>query len=226
MPKFIRRLILIKSRLWKKVKGDEPTTLVYRAAYTSVKMAKRSYVSKHEHDLIANPNQMAFFKYINRTLGRSRQPIQLFDSLGNTVSKGPQTAEAFSNEFSKNFSTSIADYTITHALNCSSTISLFNASYSDIVTALLASSNSAAGPDRISGSSLRKLAPVLGQPVSIIFQQSIAQGQFPQQWKPALVVPIYKGKCNRASASLYRPVSLCSVFVKALEKSCVIKSSK
>ena len=118
----------------------------------------------------------------------------------------------------------LGNNTITDTLNCLSTISLFNASYSDTVATLLASSNFVAGPDGISGSLLRKLDPVLGQLVSIIFQQFQARSQFLQQWKTALVVPIYKGKGSRASVSSYRPVSLCSVFGKALEKSCVIKS--
>ena len=142
----------------------------------------------------------------------------MLDSAGNTVPEEHQTAKALSNEFLKNFSTSIADYMIADTLNCSSTISLFNASFCDTVAALLASSNSAAGPGRISGSFLRKLASDLGQPVSIIFLQSLAQLQFSQQWKTALVVPICKDKGSRASALSYRQVSLCSVFGKALEK--------
>ena len=95
---------------------------------------------------------------------------------------------------------------------------MFNVSYSDTVAALLSASNSATGPDGISGSLLRKLAPVLGQPVSIIFQQSLAHGQFSQRRKTTLVVPIYKGKGSRASVSSYCPVSLYTIFGKVLEK--------
>ena len=100
-------------------------------------------------------------------------PLVTADALsaGNKVPEGPQTAEAHYNEFSKNFSTSIVNSTIIDALNCLSTISLFNASYCDTVATLLVSSNSAAGLDGIPGSLLRKLAPflaLLGQPVSII----------------------------------------------------------
>ena len=156
-------------------------------------------MSEHEHDLLANSNRKAFYKY-SVSLVATADTVARY--AGNTISKGLQAAETFSNEFSKNFSTSMADYTITDALNYSSTMSLFNASYSDTVAALLASFNSAAGPGGISRSLLRKLAPVFGQPVSIIFQQPLYQGQFSQQWKTTLVVPIYKGKGSRASASL------------------------
>ena len=43
VPKFTRRLILQRNCLWKKVK-NEPTRLVYRAAFKNVRLAMRSYV--------------------------------------------------------------------------------------------------------------------------------------------------------------------------------------
>ena len=106
-------------------------------------------MSKYEQDLLANPYQKAFYKYINIALSRLRQPIWLLDGAGNTVPKGIQTAEVFSNEFSQNFPTSVTDSTITNELNRSSTIALFNTSYCDTMVTLLALSNTVASPDRI-----------------------------------------------------------------------------
>ena len=170
-------------------------------------------MSRHEHFNLANPRRRVFYKYICVALGRSRQLIRLLDSAGNTVFDGLQTAEAFSKKFLKNFSTSIADCMITDALNCSTTISLFNASYCDTVAALLASSNSAAGPDGISGSLLRKMTPVLGQPVSIIIIPAVSSpGSIPSAMEGSL------GGSRASASSSYRQVSLCLVFGKALKK--------
>ena len=76
---------------------DELTRLVYRVACKSVKMAMRSYVSTHEHDLLANPNRRAFHKYINKALGR------LLDSASNTVPERPQIAKHLAMNFQRIF---------------------------------------------------------------------------------------------------------------------------
>ena len=93
----------------------------------------------------------------------------------------------------------------------------FNITQLDTYKVLASSSNSAAGPDGISGTVLRKLAHVLALPLSIVFQQSVSHNTFPSAWKKVIVVPIYKGKGSKSSASSYRPINLCSTIGKALE---------
>ena len=82
----------------------------------------------------------------------------------------------------------------------------------------MTSNSSSAGLDGISGRVLRNLAHVIALTISIIFQQSLAQGIFLSAWKVATVIPIHKGKSARDSASTYRPISLCSKIGKALER--------
>ena len=57
-----------------------------------------------------------------------------------------------------------------------------------------------------------ELAPILAS----LFQQSLDQGQLPNDWIKANVVPILK-KGKRSLASNYRPLSLTSVTSKILE---------
>jgi hypothetical protein len=96
-------------------------------------------------------------------------------------------------------------------------IKAWRASATDTLAALLTTSNSAPGPDLISGKLLRRLAPVITRPLATIFQASLEQGCFPSAWKQAIVVPIYKSAGPKTSPSSYRPVSLCSTLGKALE---------
>ena len=126
------------------------------------------------------------------------------------------TANMFNKEFANNFSPSVS-YTL-NAPSLNQNDQMFNASFIDTHSALATSNSSSAGPDGISGRVLRNLAHVLALPVSIIFQQSLAPGIFPSAWKVATVIPTYKGKGARYSASTYRPIRFCSTIVRALER--------
>ena len=58
---------------------------------------------------------------------------------------------------------------------------------------------------------------LLAIPLSMLFNQSIANGTFPQCLKHATVIPIYK-KGPKDSTGNYRPISLLHVFSKIFEK--------
>ena len=73
--------------------------------------------------------------------------------------------------------------------------------------------NKACGPDKLPPTLLKNLAGVLAKPLETIFQSSIDQGCVPEQWKKALVSPIYKERDKHIAAN-YRPVSLTSVCCK------------
>ena len=60
--------------------------------------------------------------------------------------------------------------------------------------------NKACGPDKLPQTLVKNLAGVLAKPLTAIFQSSIDQGCVPEQWKKALVSPIYK-KGDRHTAA-------------------------
>lgn len=64
---------------------------------------------------------------------------------------------------------------------------------------------------------LRELAPVLCKPLTIIYQRSLCTAELPQQWKDAIISPIFK-KGDRRKAPNYRPVSLTSIICKVFER--------
>jgi hypothetical protein len=215
LPHYIRRLLLKKRRLWKQI-CDEHSRALFRAAYRDVRKAIRLHTSNAELELVNNPSQSAFYKYVNNVLGRSSHPpAQIIDSSGKLVSNSAAISDAFNSEFVKNFAAAPDDLS-QHFSQSADT--LLNATYLDVYCALLSSPNSSAGPDGIPGFLLRCLAHGLVAPVTIIFQQSLAQRVFPTSWKCAYVVPVYKGKGDVMLPSSYRPISLCSTVGKVLER--------
>lgn len=56
--------------------------------------------------------------------------------------------------------------------------------------------------------------------ISVIFQQSLDQGEISANWKNANIVPIYK-KGERTTPANYRPVSLRAAISKLLEHTIV-----
>ena len=73
------------------------------------------------------------------------------------------------------------------------------------------------GHNMISNKLLKSLCTSISLPLTYIFNQSIAQGIFPDQMKIAEVVPLYKGKSTDELVN-YRPISLILTMSKLLEK--------
>ena len=67
----------------------------------------------------------------------------------------------------------------------------------------------ATGPDQIPGKLWKELATEISPILTTIFSESLGQGRIPDQWKVALITPLFK-KGDRGKASNYRPVSLTS----------------
>ena len=85
--------------------------------------------------------------------------------------------------------------------------------------------NKSVGPDNIHPMLLRRLANELEEPLTVIFQKSLNEGQLPDDWRNAIISPIHK-KGSKVTASNYRPISLTSIACKILEsfvKEAVIK---
>jgi len=72
------------------------------------------------------------------------------------------------------------------------------------------------GPDQIPGRLLKLMAHEFAPSLSVIYQASLEQGVLPQDWRNALIVPIFKKGC-RLQLSNYRPISLTCIVCKILE---------
>ena len=75
----------------------------------------------------------------------------------------------------------------------------------------------AAGLDKISARLIRECADLICIPIRDIFNQSVSQGIFPDDWKCAKVIPLFK-QGDRDDLNNYRPISVISVMAKVFER--------
>ena len=75
----------------------------------------------------------------------------------------------------------------------------------------------ASGVDELSPRLLLHFPDEILVPVCMLFEKSLREGQVPEDWRRANVVPIYKAG-DRGKAKNYRPVSLTCQLCKVFEK--------
>ena len=107
----ISMLILKKRR--RKI-HDEASHQAYQAACKAIRTAVQQNISCQELDLIDHPHLAAFYKYINKKIGRQHQYHHLSDNARKAVTDNTIAANLFYEEFGKNFSPSVPFNTSTN----------------------------------------------------------------------------------------------------------------
>ena len=75
------------------------------------------------------------------------------------------------------------------------------------------------GPDRISYRLLKEAGPNVVGPLTTLYNYSLRMQQILEEWKMAVVTPIFKGgHRDREKPSNYRPISLTSCVARLMEK--------
>jgi ribonuclease HI len=74
------------------------------------------------------------------------------------------------------------------------------------------------GPDGISNEMLAHLGCAAVNKLLDIFNLSWKEGQVPQVWKEAVIIPVHKKGKDKKKAPSYRPISLTSCVVKTMER--------
>ena len=72
------------------------------------------------------------------------------------------------------------------------------------------------GPDDLNARVLKECSAEFSPLLAFIFNNSLAQGTVPDDWRQANVSPVYK-KGEKYDAANYRPVSLTCICCKTLE---------
>ena len=70
----------------------------------------------------------------------------------------------------------------------------------------------------VSNRLLKETAEVITQSLCYLFNLSLSLGEFPDDWKLATVIPLYKHKGNASDPSNYRPISLLPGIGKVLDR--------
>ena len=71
------------------------------------------------------------------------------------------------------------------------------------------------GPDGFPPVLFKKLAGIVAEPLSLIFNSFMSVGKIPREWAHAIVTPVYKSG-SASSVSNYRPISLTPVACKII----------
>ena len=78
-------------------------------------------------------------------------------------------------------------------------------------------SSKAQGCDNISIAMTKMCDAVIVEPLCMIFEKSLATGQYPSMWKKANIISVHK-KGSRQCKSNYSPISLLPIFGKLFKK--------
>ena len=174
----------------------------------------------YERSLINNPKQ--FYAYVNRSLNSRHMSFNLVDKVTQApLEKDVDMAECFAKQFQSVF-TKLDPNDIRPNLprETYSRMEIRNIIFTPQKVEFAINTlkvNSSPGPDEIPPTFLKNCLQVLRAPLATMMNNVMGTGHFPETWKKAIVVPIYK-KGNKQLAENYRPISLTSVLCKCMEK--------
>ena len=199
-------------------------------------------VKSHENERLQNEKRLAkdikknaklFFKYANKFRKTKECIGPLKDKNGNFISDAKKMCELLKEQFEKNFNDEkhTEEVVINNAEeneidlnqlfndNDDAPFTAIEITSQDILNAIKGTKiNSAPGPDSIPPIILHNCAETLVEPLKIIMNKSLQNGEIPDSWKEASITPIYKRKGNKWDSLQYRPISLTSQIMKLLER--------
>jgi hypothetical protein len=165
----------------------------------------------------AKDNPKAFYNYV-RSKSKSRAGINDLVTEDGTATADMDKAEVLNNFFASVFTVEDADTTPDFDPRLvESPINTVKFTVEEVKKKLKnLNPCKSPGPDRIHPRILKELASQLATPLQIIFQRSMDDGQLPNEWREAVIAPIFK-KGAKDKPGNYRPVSLTSVVCKVME---------
>lgn len=190
-----------------------------------IKKAKELYYKRALDENEGNSRQT--WKIVNELTSRKTNNccIKEIKSNGNSIYGPPELADAFNDHFSsigpKLASQIYSNNGPSHLHYLEGTDKRFELKCTDPsrVFSLLSKlcKSKATGLDMISARLLRECADLIADPMCSIFNQSIRSGIFPQEWKCAKVIPLFK-EGNHSDLNNYRPISIVPIVAKVFER--------
>lgn len=184
------------------------------------KLCYSKYLHETENDLKENPKK--FWTYIKNLRGGSSYPKMLSRNNVN-YTDGKDICEAFGDFFHDVFGepsdynqagvgdTEVEDGCVDIITDLEFTPSTVEKSLSSLGT------DKGPGCDGIPPLFWKGCAKSLAHPISFIFNLSLREGTFPNEWKKALIIPIHK-KGSRIKIENYRGISILNTLGKVFEK--------
>ena len=227
--KEVKHLVNVKHRLHRKAKLSFRTDDWDRFKKASadcdsaIRSAKQNY-NQSLYDSLANPStcKKSWWRLTKKLMKDKEDGVTslLKNEEGHEANCPNDISNMFNDYFSKQ--SNIDDQGKPVPVICSRSKSVFmlpviESAEVDGILKNLALSKSP-GIDGITNEALRKIRPSLqNQPLTVFFNYCLSNSIFPEIWKRASVIPIFK-KGDLTDVSNYRPVSLLSCLSKVLER--------
>ena len=233
----IIRSIKYRDKLYKSLKLLHPDSAdyetikhnlqVYNAILNkSIRRAKKFYYSSQLN--LAKKDPKKTWDVLNNILNRNTNVSQsnLFNIDGVSISNKKEIANYFNSYFTEIGSKSAPliapgrqnDFKtfLTRTINTKFNFSnVLEAEIQEIIENM--PKKNSCGFDYLSSSLLKKLSPLLIKSITLIVNQSLNTGVFPDHLKKAKVIPVFK-KDDKTLLKNYRPISLLPIISKILEK--------
>ena len=161
------------------------------------------------------------YLYTGKTNQNVIPPINFHD---NILIDDIDKVEAFNSYFTSISNiANMADNLPDNVTRCASSLDNIHISNQDVIDVIKnLKPNKACGFDQISHILLKESLISLALPISTLFNKSLNLGQFPDIWKMANVLPVFKGK-DPSIVNNYRPISLLSCLGKVFER-CILNT--
>ena len=209
--------------------NNENDWLIFKTTRNKVNIelrnVKKDYYSSKIADQKFNPKKA--WKSINSLLGRQNKPtvINELRVRENNFTNNEDIAKGF-NEYFSNIGPNLAsnidssNYNFeTHVKNAKSEFAAIQhvtvSHFSHLLHGL--SSNKATGIDKISCKIIKLATPVISDSLTLIFNQAITLSSFPDEWKIARVIPLYKNGQRNIPVN-YKPISVLLAISKIMEQ--------
>jgi hypothetical protein len=200
---------------------NRPTAVKYakiKKCTLAIKTAIVDKITKNEQIIIQSKNRGALYSHINKRLTHKAGIAPIHDSSGVVVTDDLAKAEVLNAHF---INVGTVDDGVLPAHNrvvpIDTNISLIYFDACDIFNVIHSLDlKCSPGPDGIPCILVKQLVHVLCIPFAILFNLIFQFGEVPNEWKCAIVKPIFK-KGNSSDPNNYRPISLTSIICKVYE---------
>jgi hypothetical protein len=190
-----------------------------RSVKREVKKSKRTYEERIADNCKRNPKE--FFKYVRNKKNVKESIGSLFNSHMNLIHDKQNIVkllnESFLNVFTEENIDNIPIPEKRFHGNHDEELNNISVTKSEVEKAISKLNTSKTpGPDEIHARIIKEAKQQLIEPLTMIFNKSLAEGTVPDDWKKANVTPIFKTG-DKKDPGNYRPISLTSVVCKMLE---------
>lgn len=190
-----------------------------RLIKNAISASYKNYVRKIESDISSDSNK--FWKFIKSKKKGTHIPNNMV--FNNQQVRGHAAiVNSFATLFNSVYNNSSCNKNAAHNTSDSAgtSFNIFVNSVNEdevLETLLSLKAKHTAGPDVIPAFFIKKISSFLAEPLTILFNLSLAQGIYPDAWKVSKVIPLFKGG-DRANGENYRPISIMDNFAKIFER--------